>query len=116
MFRQISTVVVVVLVAAGSVAIAAAEEPKAEGKTKAPSTELVIDQGTGSGKYPASPAPLFYEPPGRTGSIGADGDSGLVGPITLDPSAATTLPISTAAAEPQPTTKQITNSIGTKFR
>ncbi len=48
MFRQVSTVVVVVLVALGSVAVASAAEPKeAGGKAKEPPKKLAIDLGGG---------------------------------------------------------------------
>ncbi len=47
MFRQVSKVVVVVLVAVGSFDFAAAEEPKADGKTKCPPKELTFDLGKG---------------------------------------------------------------------
>ena len=46
MFRRIS-IVVLVLVAVGSLAFAAAEEPKADGKTKSPPKELTFDLGKG---------------------------------------------------------------------
>ena len=47
MFRQLSTVVLVVLTALGSLAIATAAEPKADGKAKSPPKELTVDLGGG---------------------------------------------------------------------
>ena len=48
MFRQLSTVVLVLLMALGSLALAAAAEPKeAGGKTKSPPKELTVDLGKG---------------------------------------------------------------------
>jgi len=48
MFRQLSAVVLVVLVALGSVAVATAAEPKEAGsKTKSPPKELTVDLGKG---------------------------------------------------------------------
>ena len=48
MFRQVSTVALVVLVALGSLAVATAAEPKeAGGKTKSPPKELTVDLGKG---------------------------------------------------------------------
>ena len=46
MFRQVSTVALVVLVAVGSLAVATAAEPKdAGGKAKSPPKELTVDLG-----------------------------------------------------------------------
>jgi formylglycine-generating enzyme required for sulfatase activity len=45
MFRQVSTVVLVVLVAVGNLAVATAAEPKTDGKTKSPPKELTVDLG-----------------------------------------------------------------------
>ena len=47
MFRQRARVLLVVLAAVGSFAFAAAEEPKADGKTKSPPKELTFDLGKG---------------------------------------------------------------------
>ena len=47
MFRQVSTVALVVLVAVGSLAVATAAEPKTDGKTKSPPKELTVDLGKG---------------------------------------------------------------------
>ena len=48
MFRQLSTVVLVVLAALGSLAVATAAEPKeAVSKTKGPPKELTVDLGKG---------------------------------------------------------------------
>ena len=48
MFRQVSKVALVVLVAVGSLAVATAAEPKeAGGKTKSPPKELTVDLGKG---------------------------------------------------------------------
>ena len=47
MFRQVSIVALVVLLAVGHLAIAAAAEPKEAGKAKSPPKELTIDLGKG---------------------------------------------------------------------
>jgi formylglycine-generating enzyme required for sulfatase activity len=46
-FRQVSRIVLVVLVAVGSIAAATAAEPKTDGKTKSPPKELLFDLGKG---------------------------------------------------------------------
>ncbi len=47
MFRQVSTVALVVMVVVGSLAVATAAEPKTDGKAKSPPKELTVDLGKG---------------------------------------------------------------------
>ena len=47
MFRQVSTVALVVMVVVGSLAVATAAEPKTDGKAKSPPKELNVDLGKG---------------------------------------------------------------------